>query len=876
MARLNATRSTAKKQSALKQLRSALSTAGITKAQSKKSKKRGTRGDDPLKKRRERLQQIQQSMNPFELQVNRKKVDVVGRQPDVVNVAQARQRGVERRRKTLGREMAQRNRDGTIVDQRIGEGTKMDPEEQMLRRFTLERKQRGKRELYNLDDADSDVEGEISELTHYGRSLADMEADFDEGPAPMDTSEIPEEEVAEQHFGGFERSNRTKAEIMREVMEKSKAYKYERQQMRNEDDEARRELDDDFAGLRSLLSFTTQEERIQMADTTGDDYESRVREFGLEMRARPQDRLKTEEEKAHEEMERLERAERHRLRRMEGLPSETENDSNSDDDDDMPEYATGGRLAVGDDLGDDFAAGSDQEIDIPTAGVELGAGLEGRNSEESGSDDSGSDDNDSDGSDLSDSADDEPAEPKARQAVPRPMADTESTLPYTFAAPKDYDAWVELVGKYTLEQQLVVVQRLRTLYHVSLAWKNKEKLAALAEILTEHIAVLAEQTPPVGAKIMDGLAQHVGGLASADPEAFGESCRQRVIAMHTRVATGIAKGRVELRASDIALMRLFASVFSASDRYNSVVTPMLVAAAQHLSQFTFKSLRAVTGGVVLAGVVHEAQRLARRLVPEVLNFVYSVLSACVCDPSDAADWAGQFPLARSQREAFGLLRIGMAEPPTTSDVGPVQWAWLTDDSAVATADVKYSILSACLSLSRRFVDCYFSLPAFVELFTPLANILDKVHQRLPQFKLHHAPVKIRQQVTELREYVKAQLASASSSRAPLQMQKHKPLAIASAVPKFEASYNLDKHYDPDKDRNEVTKLRRQLAKERRGAVRELRRDGQFLAGERLREQKAKDQQYADKMKRAWSVLESEQADMKKLDRERQKEHKRKV
>ncbi|KAJ2443971.1 nucleolar complex protein 14, partial [Coemansia sp. RSA 2424] len=91
-----------------------------------------------------------------------------------------------------------------------------------------------------------------------------------------------------------------------------------------------------------------------------------------------------------------------------------------------------------------------------------------------------------------------------------------------------------------------------------------------------------------------------------------------------------------------------------------------------------------------------------------------------------------------------------------------------------------------------------------------------------------------------------------------------------------AGYSLDVHYDPDRSRNEITKLRRQVNKERRGAVRELRRDAQFVAGERLKEQREKDRSYADKMKKAWSVLEADQSEMKKLDKARIKERKAKV
>ncbi|KAJ2767870.1 nucleolar complex protein 14, partial [Coemansia nantahalensis] len=330
-----------------------------------------------------------------------------------------------------------------------------------------------------------------------------------------------------------------------------------------------------------------------------------------------------------------------------------------------------------------------------------------------------------------------------------------------------------------------------------------------------------------------------------------------------------------LRASDLALMRLFVSLFSASDRYHPVITPMLVAIGQHLGQSTFATLGGVAGGLVLVAIAHEAQRLARRLMPEALNFVLAVVAASVgCDDSAP----GPYPLSRRQREAFGMLRIGAADGCRDADEQSlgVPWAWVTSPADKLSAREKYSVLRAALRLARRLADCYCALPAFVELFAPLEAQLATVAGRLPQFKLHQAPAAVVGEVAGLRAQLGEQLAEARAARAPLKLQYHRPLAIASVAPRFESHYSHEVHYDPDRVRAESTKLRRQLARERRGAVRELRRDAQFVAGQRLHEQAEKDKQYAAKMKRAWSVLEAEQGEMKKLDRQRIKERKAKV
>ena len=49
------------------------------------------------------------------------------------------------------------------------------------------------------------------------------------------------------------------------------------------------------------------------------------------------------------------------------------------------------------------------------------------------------------------------------------------------------------------------------------------------------------------------------------------------------------------------------------------------------------------------------------------------------------------------------------------------------------------------------------------------------------------------------------------------------------TPRFEADFNAAADYDYDRQRSEAKKLQRQLVKEKRGAMRELRRDAAFMA-----------------------------------------------
>lgn len=102
------------------------------------------------------------------------------------------------------------------------------------------------------------------------------------------------------------------------------------------------------------------------------------------------------------------------------------------------------------------------------------------------------------------------------------------------------------------------------------------------------------------------------------------------------------------------------------------------------------------------------------------------------------------------------------------------------------------------------------------------------------------------------------LQQAILNRRPLLLHNHRPLAIKTSIPKFEDSYNPTKHYDPDRERAELSKLKAEHKRERKGALRELRKDANFIARESLREKKERDKAYETKYKRLVAEIQGEE------------------
>ena len=92
------------------------------------------------------------------------------------------------------------------------------------------------------------------------------------------------------------------------------------------------------------------------------------------------------------------------------------------------------------------------------------------------------------------------------------------------------------------------------------------------------------------------------------------------------------------------------------------------------------------------------------------------------------------------------------------------------------------------------------------------------------------------------------------SRTALTLQAHRPIPIPSYLPKFAESYSLDSKNDPDHERAGLSKLRAQHRREKKSAIRELRKEARTEAVVRSEEGRRRDAVYAEKMRIATGIM----------------------
>lgn len=279
-----------------------------------------------------RSQQNKKSLNPFEVHINKDKQNVLGKKSkaDKGLPGISRAKAINKRKGTLLQEYKLKNKANLFLDKRIGEkNVNMNEEDKAIARFAAERmRAHKKKSIYNLNDEEI--------LTHRGQTLEEIEK-FDD---PKSDDEFSEDEnragklhdkfVEEAHFGGGvlskPGSQKSRKDIIDELIAESKKRKAEKQKIREQTVDLTDKLDSEWKDLLPIISTANKAIEETAEKTKADDYDIAVRQLKFEAKGMPSDKLKSEEEIIKEEKERLEALELDRIARMKGFVNNSNNE----------------------------------------------------------------------------------------------------------------------------------------------------------------------------------------------------------------------------------------------------------------------------------------------------------------------------------------------------------------------------------------------------------------------------------------------------------------------------------------------------------------------------------------------------------------------
>lgn len=645
---------------------------------------------------------------------------------------------------------------------------------------------------------------------------------------------------------------KSKHEVMKEVIAKSKYHKFERQKAKEDDDELRETLDGSLPNVFSVMGnmkspsphhsgvydSRMHPERSALQgkedEISSRQYDQRLKQLTFDKRSRPVDRTRTAEEVAIQRAEHFQRLEDERLHRMENSRGYSdENGEEESEEDDSKEFGLYGTYNKNTDTQDedDFIIDSDLVESDSEASLVL--------------DDVSVDDS----AVLISSPQKQKSSFNIDKDLPFLPADSAlndaalddakvKLLIGEIRCPETHDEFLETLKSIDVSDIPSVVQYIRKMYHPNMHGDHKGKLARFSQVLVKHVAHLANQKTHPPFPVLENLFRHIHSLAKDSPNAVS-----KVFKGHIRDVFRVRP--LCLVPGDLIILSGIMTMFPTSDRFHALVTPSMLIMTRYLSQSRVESLRDLTFGGFIATLCLEAQTISTRFIPEVID--YSLHAICLLSPIGVK--FNYRPLLSPVATSLQIRKDNVVSNVTK----PRLWEFLSYSESVQHEDsLKISLLGVFVSLINTSVHMWVSTAGFCTILSRIENVIGELCQ-------HCRPILPSALYTEIRttlDTLRLLLKQSSLSRRPLLLHSHRPQPIRTAVPKFEEPFNPHYHYDPDHDRAEVNKLKREHKREHKSALRELRKDSYFITRETLQESRGRDIEYNKNYRRLIAEIQN--------------------
>ncbi|XP_065919415.1 nucleolar protein 14-like isoform X2 [Dysidea avara] len=314
--------------------------------------------------------------------------------------------------------------------------------------------------------------------------------------------------------------------------------------------------------------------------------------------------------------------------------------------------------------------------------------------------------------------------------------------------------------------------------------------------------------------------------------------------------------------SQVTLFKMIRNLFSASTDDASIIHSvmflmgkMLEEKCHHVNDCCDAVLCLLTCAEFIEFVTPSNQ-----FVPEIVNFLCDLFTTSLIEAKDSEGFydviSAAEDLCKAHREEERKFNEAGSIPPCIM-CGVLEQ--LTSSSSVTKFSIRTAILRGCIILLTKLVSLYHRLCSFAEIFAPVSEAIESCSRK----KL---PKDVGEELNTLRSLIAEH---SSQHKKILTMLKQNPKSIKFYEPKFDETYEVgNRRKIRNKKDGEMSKLKYKVKKERKGAIRELRKDNAFLAHQQLTEQLEKDAERKKRVQEIYSSLQIQQAEAKKEKRKK--------
>jgi len=228
--------------------------------------------------------------------------------------------------------------------------------------------------------------------------------------------------------------------------------------------------------------------------------------------------------------------------------------------------------------------------------------------------------------------------------------------------------------------------------------------------LIDHISYLANQQNPVPMQVLETVIRHIHSMAKTGyPIEIAKAFRRHL--------EGIRESRsLFINAGDLVVLTAIGIIFPTSDHFHQVITSATLTMTRYLGLKIPQQLSDYATGAFLSTQLLQYQRLSKRYVPEVINFIEN--SLCVLAPVKMSKLPGYFP----HHEPKSSVRI--TDSSTSSKRIKLTDCKSQDFSDKDEETLKVTLLETNLRLVEASLDLWAGKPSAFEIFEPILRITE--------------------------------------------------------------------------------------------------------------------------------------------------------
>ena len=456
------------------------------------------------------------------------------------------------------------------------------------------------------------------------------------------------------------------------------------------------------------------------------------------------------------------------------------------------------------------------------------------------------------------------------------MDASSSEIPYTFEVPETYETFETLLTKYTSDEVSIVLTRMRACNAPSLATENRRKIQTLLGLLLQRFETLCgnEELPVADLNV---ITKHISEIATQVPFYAATAAKARIEKMGKRLQKALRLGETGLPPPrTILLLGLFADIFSSTDKQHAVTTPASLYIGNVLSHCAVRSTDDANYAVILCALASAYVVPAMRIFPEALNLLTALIHASGESEKCKQTWNEGLPTHLQEQCGGSWLRPLMVDAAVGKKSSSKTIEVLSLAKLLSTRPRKKSITAADSSTQERVAMLRYAVSTLGNLIKPVQKVscapemlqkvqiaLNRLIRSLKTFGKENGAVY--NDILKMCEAMRDDIEKKKKSSVRLSLAWH--TKSVEAIKQFNPMYEEDgfqkgRDYDPNRERAENRKLKKELRKEARGTVRELRKDNQFMHHAREQEKAAEAEERDAKHKEVLSFLEKQESDFK--------------